>query len=60
MAVRLGKKPPRNGWRISRSGDDLLGGGVLVLMTVLVIVEADAVTVTVGTGLEWVTNCVVV
>ena len=40
------------------AGNDLLGGAVL--MTVLVIVEGDAVTVTVGTALVPVTSFVVV
>lgn len=42
------------------AGNDLLGGAVPVPMTVLVIVEGEAVTVTVGTALVPVTSFVVV
>lgn len=37
-------------WSKCRAGEDLLGGEVLVLVTVLVTVEREAVTVTVETG----------
>ena len=47
-------------WAGWKTGNDLLGGAVLVLMTVLAIVEGEAVTVTVGTALVLVTSCVVV
>ena len=47
-------------WAGCMAENDLLGGAVMVLMTVLVIVEGEAVTVTVGTALVPVTNCVVV
>ena len=47
-------------WRRCGVENDLLGGTVLVLMMLPVIVKAEAVTVTVGTALVRVTNCVVV
>ena len=37
-------------WGKCRAGEDLLGGEVMVLVTVLVTVEGEAVTVTVETG----------
>lgn len=47
-------------WAGCKAGNDLLGGAVLVPMTVLVIVEGDAATVTVGTALVPVMSFVVV